>query len=296
MNKGFFKRKATPKVFFDKNMAVRSCAYGAAVAENFAMWQRTYANSTRGVVGDPPVLSAQPNLFGSADGAKAPPYRPTAQSLLPPLYFDAMHFTVREDGWVLVNGNRSALCLGAELKGWGILTFSEQETSYSSLCAVGKPVGCSELRLSLYALSRRGPAAEADMWVTLEHTLSPESPVLCLGRHIFVVHDAKLNYYYCNKEENDLETVAIGRDAPNDDAPWCRHVTPYLVINGRGCVFWMAGEDIYGFAVGYPKRLFSVPARTHERTVGLACDREALLVYRQSKTTSKITCYRYADF
>ena len=63
MNKTFYKRKAIRKVFFDKNMTVRSHAYGESVREAFVEWQKYYY-STKGPVGDRLVISSQKNITG----------------------------------------------------------------------------------------------------------------------------------------------------------------------------------------------------------------------------------------
>lgn len=288
MNKTFFKRRTKPKVFFDRNMAIRSFAYGEDVKAKFLEWQRYY-NASRGVSAEKLVISSQKSIYGTGESGP----KTVVGAALPPLVFDAMRFTAQADGWVYVNGNRTALNLGTELKAWAILTVAEQEMKRSMLCVIGKPNEATEPKLSLYPISKRGPAEQAEMSVPMEHTLSAESFIICLGRHIFTVHNARLDYRYCNFERGELEPVAIGADAPNAEAAWCQFVEPCVVTNTAGAVFWIAGDEIFGIEIGRPRTLIHIDGNNREKTEGISCTGEALLVTRKSKNTSQTACYRY---
>ncbi|MBE6555154.1 MAG: hypothetical protein E7663_02810 [Ruminococcaceae bacterium] len=289
MNKTFYKRKQLPKVFFDRHMQVRSYAYGSEVHARFLEWQRDYVNA-RGGTGEKLIIAAQSSIYGVGDTAHA---RVGDASVLPPLLVDGMRFTADADGWVSIGGSRTALNLGLELKAWALLTLSERQAKRQLLCVIGKPNGVDCLKLSLYPVSRRGVDEHAEQSLDMEHTLSAESFLICLGRHMFVVHNTQLHYYYYHPERGGLEEVAIGGDLPCAEAPACRQVLPRVVTNTAGYVFWMSGDTVYGFPVGYPRRLLRIECDARETLSGITCVGEALLVYRKSKNTSRLSCVRY---
>ena len=293
MNKTFYKRKAKTKVFFNKDMKVRSYAYGAGVTSAFLEWQKYYY-STRGPIGDKLIISSQ----GSIDGkTKADSSRGGGSSGdgLSSLYFDSRRFEISKDGWVSVNGNRTSLNAGVELKAWAILTVSEKGIKKNALCIISHPNGASGMALSFYPISKRGPEETPFLTRELEYTPDPNSFLLCMGRHIFIVHNSKLDYLYYNIEKEELESVAIGADSDNTEHDWCQYVSHKMVAGTTGYVFWMSGVDVYGFRIGYPGKLIHIEGGRFEEPVDLACSGAALTVFRKSKNTSKISESRYTE-
>lgn len=288
MNKTFYKRKNHVKVFFDKRMVMRSLAFGSKVTNDFLEWQRYY-NEERSITPDRFILSSQKSIYRPEPGGVCS----TAESVLPPLFFDSMRFTVGEDGWAFVNGSRTPLNLGTELKAWAILTAPEPDKKHKYLCVIGKPNGEQTPKLCLYPITRKGPAEHAELWVEVEHSMSATSFLICLGRHIFTVHNAKLDYLYCDFEHGELDHIGIGDDAPNTESPWCQLVEPYLITNGTGAVFWLSEDTVYSIPIGFPKRLSRITGDARERTVSIAGADNALLIQRKNKNTSQSLYYRY---
>lgn len=292
MNKTFYKRKAIRKVFFDKNMTVRSHAYGESVREAFVEWQKYYY-STKGPVGDRLVISSQKNITGGEGLQDGTVKLGTYSIYQSPLKFDTLSLLVTEDGCVSVNGERSELRLGSELKAWAIATVAEKGIKKHFLCVIGKPADAQNMSLSLYPITKRGPLAEAEYTQVLPHTMSDRSFLICLGRHIFLVHNSKLEYFYINLERGELERVAIGDSNKEEEYAPCLFVAPRIAASTVGTVFWLSGEEVYGFLVGYPRRLIHIPSAEREVTVDIACKGDSLLVYRKSKSTARISCTRY---
>ena len=292
MNKTFYKRKAKTKVFFSKDMKVRSYAYGEGVNTSFLEWQKYYY-STRGPIGDKLIISTQGSIDGKAKANSAS--QNNGIDGLSALVFDSMRFEMSKDGWVSVNGSRTALNVGVEIKAWAILTVTEKGIRKNCLFVISHPNGSGGMALTVYPITKRGPEESPIITKELEYTPDPRSFLMCMGRHVFIVHNSKLDYLYYNIEKGELETVAIGGDGDNAEFEWCNFVGHKMVANTAGYVFWMSSEEVYGIKIGYPAKLIHIEGGRFETPVDLVCQGTSLNVFRKSKNTSKISESRYTE-
>ena len=286
MNKSFYKLKNPPKMFFDRSVVHRTYAYGEGVRGALIAWQRHFAD-LRAINPDKCILSAQRGIYRADTPA------PESDSVLPHLYFDSLRLTVGADGFVHVNGGKGGTYLGTDLKAWAILTLSEPLQKCSYLCVIAGREGDGAQALSLYPLTRRGPEPTATMRVELEQSHFAASHLVCFGRHVFLVHNGKMNYLYFNAEHSVIEEVPIGADAPNAKAAHCRHVQPVIVTDTHGSFYWIANETVYSVQCGHPRALITLPAPVYEQTLEIAGGENAVYVKRRNKNTSAITTYRY---
>ena len=289
MNKTFYKRQPVRKTFFNKDMNVRSVAYGSNVLADYLEWQR-YFYSASGTAGDKMIIVPQGSIAGTTASARG---EGVFASSLSALLFNSLRLTL-DGGYVAINGKRSTVYLGQELYGWAIMTASSKSTKSNFLCVIGRHAEGAPTTLSMYAMSSRGPSETPTIRREMPNTTARESYIICLGQHILTVHNSKLDYLYFNTKTTELETVAIGEDSDNALHPECNLVSPKIVSSSSGYVFWIASGQVYGFAVGYPSRLIHIESSEREVTYDIGCSQDALLVYRKSKNTSKVVCTRYA--
>lgn len=288
MNKIFYKRQPVRKIFFKKDLCVRSVAYGSEIRSAFLEWQRYYY-SARGRAGDKMIIAPQGAIEGSPESARG---TAIAADPLGALLFGSMRLTL-DHGFVCVNGTRTEVFLGPELKAWAILTASQRSSETNYLAVIGRHAEGANTTLSLYPLGSREVEPKAVARRVMPDTTSKESYVICLEKHIFTVHDSRLDYLYFNTDTRELEQVAIGEDSPNETHAECDRVFAKIVASTSGYVFWIAAGQVYGFSVGYPSRLIHIAGSDHESTYDIGCSQDSLLVYRKSKNTSKVLCTRY---
>ena len=289
MNKTFYKRQPVRKTYFNKNVNVRSHAYGSNVLADYLEWQRYYYSAS-GSAGDKMIIAPQGSIVGTTASAKGVP---VLASCLGELLFNSLRLSL-DGGYVAINGKRSAVYLGPEILGWAILTASAKSTKTNFLSVIGRHAEGSEITLSLYRMTSRGPEEAAFVRRPMPSTTARESYIICLGQHVLTVHDSKLDYLYFNTKTMELETVAIGEDSENALHPECNLVSPKIVTTTSGYVFWIASGQVCGFAVGYPSRLIHIDGSEYENTYDIGCSQDSLLVYRKSKNTSKVVCTRYS--
>ena len=225
--KDFYKIKQPNKIFYAKEMQVRSQAYGEEVHKEFADWQ-AHVLEKRKATGNKFVLSELEDIYGYELQRDV---KQRMDKALAPLSMTGYRFELRPDGHISINGRRSALCVGTEIKAGALFYLPGLRESYSGLAVIGKPEGQEEMRLSVYFWQRGEFETECFDSVSLAPTLDASSHLFCLGRHIFVIHNSQLDYYYLNVEERRLERVAIGEDGDNDGFAWCKFVSHCLVTN-----------------------------------------------------------------
>lgn len=288
--KVFCKKKPPVQSFFDAKMKIRSFAYGKEVQKEFTEWQE-YFTDRRRMFPSGFVLSEQQDIFGETYEKYV-----ETQSLdkaLAPLMIDGAKLELREDRYVWINGKRSALHAGTEIKAGAAFCFVHNEKQVKGLAIIGKPDGSEETRLSVYKWVKDNLETQPFASVPLPPTFDASSHLTCYGKHVFVIHNSMLDYYYLNVDENELERVAIGGDEPNETQDCCKFVTPVILTNGLGHVFWISENDVYGFPIGYPRRLFRIEGTQREKTLHIRGGKKSLYVYRKDKNTSQVTCWRY---
>ena len=292
----FLKRKYPTKVFFKKQINVRSFAYGKHVLQEFLDWKAWFLDNYKAQKGDF-ILSLQKNIYGKAYDEKNTPQHLTTyeNSCLPPLVFDSMRFEVGKDGFVCINGQRSSLNVGSELKAWAITTILDKYSIKRVLFVIGKRRDDTKTTLSVYEFTRRGFRENNSLSIPLDTTLETGSFLIGLGRHILLVHNSILDYYYYHYERGELQRVAIGADGKNEDFTWCKYVCQNIVVDDAGRVFWQSDNDVYGFRIGSPANLLQLKGNDIERVVHICSDKKSLLVYRKNKNTGKTVCVRYTN-
>jgi hypothetical protein len=123
--------------------------------------------------------------------------------------------------------------------------------------------------------------------VPLAYTMNLDSELICFGKHIFVVHDSKLSYYYYNAEKARLEEVPIGADGANAEKKWCIGVSGNIALDRAGRVFWLSERDVYGISIGYPGRLLHIEPSAREIPLGIRANGEELWLYTEDRNTHK---------
>ena len=98
MIKAFYKRTKPPKVFFNKNIKIRSFAYGENVRREFLSWQE-YFLKNRKRLEKGFRLSVEEQLHGVAFADR----KTAIADQLPPLALGGRVFSVEQNGQVLVN-------------------------------------------------------------------------------------------------------------------------------------------------------------------------------------------------
>ena len=132
MNKTFYKRQPVRKTYFNKNVNVRSHAYGSNVLADYLEWQRYYYSAS-GSAGDKMIIAPQGSIVGTTASAKGVP---VLASCLGELLFNSLRLSL-DGGYVAINGKRSAVYLGPEILGWAILTASAKSTKTNFLSVIG---------------------------------------------------------------------------------------------------------------------------------------------------------------
>lgn len=293
MIKVFCKKTPPKKVFFDKKMQVRSLAYGQKVLRDVVEWENYFLERKRAYKGAF-VLFAQNDIFGCGFAEREVKAKIDEEiSVLPPLEYEGLRFTVKKDGYVYVNEKKSVLHLGAELKSWAIFSVPTKAGVETALFVVNKPHEEGGEQLSVYEMNKYGVENKMRCFVPLEYSPEPSSGLVIFGQHVFLVHNSKLDYFHFLPECNELERVAIGGDGDNAEAAWCQYVNPTLVINGRGGVFWQADKEVYGFTIGYPRRLVKMPCKSSDTIVHLRAGTKSVYIYTRDKNLGTYACVRY---
>ena len=123
--------------------------------------------------------------------------------------------------------------------------------------------------------------------VIAEREIWEDAKRICFGKHIFVVHNSKLSYYYCNVEKEQLEEVPIGTDGANSEKAWCMGVSGNIALDRAGGVFWLSERDVYGIRIGSPANLLHVALLARELPLGIRADGEELCLYTEDRNSHK---------
>lgn len=296
MLKNFYNHYNKPyegKFFYEHDIAVRSTAYGPAVAKEFALWQDYYANAKddknflvceQGDVNGNPVRNG--SFYGSIKKCVGRETYAGERSVLRPLLLGNLLFEVQSNGYVLLNGKRR-FDAGSEIKGWAISSLPGEE---DVLFIIAKPVGSREMTLTGYEIKGDDLTGEPVASVKLNAVLGGNSRMVCYGRHIFISHGSSLLYYYFTG--GGLEYVPVGGFGRNEGKKWCSHVGKIFAAD-RSHVFWTADEDIYYITVGRPDKVARLPADAGGKTLGLTAYGGEL--YAACRAGGRSVLYRYGN-
>ena len=302
--KTFYKTRPVKKIFFSTDVKIRSYAYGKDVLDEFKTWRKQYIDRWNA-----PKKNFWMMETGSIDGNYAKIDRvgelrvvePSRNQQcivkksgeLSPLWFDDRYLEVNKYGDIILNGKETDINLGPELKAWGISPLLDR---YNLSCMLiifrNNEHGLGELKAYSMDLSN-GLKIDLKCSVTLEATLSRKSTLQCFGRHIFLVSESQLHYYYYNTDLSRFEEVAIDRDIPNSETDCCQNIIGSLVCDAGGHVFWRSGNCVYFIQIGFPKRVGCIDLGESNAVKNIQTFRDDLYIYCKSRITSEYTCLRF---
>ena len=294
MVKRFYKITKRAKVFFRPGIQTRTVAYGDAIKMQAREWQAYFQEEWRQSKGRF-VLSRQGNSQGDDRTIGGPLYESDGierRTGLAELSLNGVDFTLAPDGFVLMNGKLSPLCVGSEIKAWAFMSLPTRSASATFLVVVGKPLGWPTMQLTVYETVGLRPTGTKLATVELPHTMNLDSELICFGRHVFLNHNSTLSYYYFNVEASALEEVAIGTDGPNGEKSWCTDVSGNIVMDRSGRVFWRSGNDVYGIVLGAPRTLLHVELLPREILLGIRTGADSLYLYVEDKNSHNRTSIR----
>ena len=281
IQKMFYKKTARQKVFFSKEMNVRSFAHGQAVHEEFIDWQKLFFEKRQAYPNEF-MLSTQPDIYGFGLGINE---KGIDKSLVR-LSIEGNSIELQKDNFIYINGKRSTLYAGSEVKAYAGFYFQHDKRLVKGLAIISKVSNEEGTKLRLFRWNRDTLESDCFASVALPSTMEANSYLVCLGKHIFLVHNSILDYYYVNIDDKALERVAIGKDT-DEVLEWCRFVNPAIVTMGQGYVFWWTDDTVYGFSIGYPYRLVKIETNGRERIVRVQGEEDGILVFRKDKNTGK---------
>ncbi len=300
MIKSFYKVGRREKFFFDPSLGVRTTAYGYRVAESYIQWKKAFTEKWHSR-GENFLLSEAGELGGNAvrGGEGVSSLRTLdasartlgGDSVLPPLWLREKFFEAEKSGALRIGGKPAGINLGAELKAWAILSVPEGDGEREILYVVGK----REERMCLtgYPIDRYGVGKAAGRPIPLKTTLEAKSFLGCFGRHVLLIHGGTLFYYYLSPVTGELERVPLG--GGDETSPWCVKARGPVVADDAGRLFWVAGEDVYGFAVGYPKRLFRLEGEAGTEITRIKCFKNVLYLFRKERSGRVSAVYRVKE-
>ena len=303
MIKAFYKRRPPQKVFFVKDMNIRSYAYGMDVHREFLSWRKKYLErwnkrtstfllNERGDIG---ANSAKIDNVGEfrvvePKNQKVILRKPNAIS---PLWFEGLYLETNKDGDFYVNGTKKDTVLGSEIKAWGATALWKGNSPEYTLFVVGKNKS-GDVELRGYPIDLKlGGVSNSSVSVKIKSSLGQKSYLYCFGKHIFLIHDSRLHYYYYNTELSALEEVAIKTDAPNEEKDFLENVKNPIVCDANGFVHWQVDNSVYSFPIGFPRRLNTIDLGERNEAVGIQCFKDGLFIYRKNKITREFSCLQY---
>ena len=305
MIKTFYKKRQPKKVFFKGNIRIRSYAYGYDINEEFISWRRTFLERwnkpgsnfllmERGDLGANNAKIDRASEMRIAD----PKNKRTVEKSeyrISPLWVEGLYMELHKDGGLFINDERSDIYLGTEMKAWGVMPLWNGNITEYTLFTVGKSRD-GVMRLTARRLDpEKGPEQGEILTVELEPTLA-KSHIYCFGKHIILIHQSKLQYYYYNTEFSRLEEVAIRYDEHNDVKNFCNRVGSDVVCDSNGNIYWHTDDCVYGFAVGYPNKLHRIFADERSEIVRIQTYKNGLYVYERNKTTREFVCKVHTSF
>jgi hypothetical protein len=305
MIKSFHKKKNPEKVFFTSDMNIRSYAYGQQVRDEAVTWIQRFSREWNlprqnflllesGGLGNIPA-KLDSGEFISLARASGFQTLVTAPKDLRSLWFEDMLMSVGKHGKLTVNGKDTGFSLGTELKAWGcdVLWDRFLHPQYY-LFSVGKPNGEDDCALTVYRIDKKNGFALVPMLrEKLPTLLNARSNLYCFGKHIFLIHNGKLDYFHFRPEAKALDRVAIETDEPNDGKTCCSQVYAPVVLDNQGYVYWQAGNNVYSFPIGYPRRITTITGGERYAIGGIQCYKESLFVYRCDLYNREYSCVRY---
>lgn len=299
MPKTFYKKQRPRKLFFAPGQEFNSTAYGDEVLRDFLLWRREFYGrwdsraenvllSYPGDIGGAPVRTAgAPEYSSGIIREKIAAVRPSA-SALPALWAGDLILEAEKTGALLVNGRKTEFDLGIGLEAWAILDLFERE-GRRELFVVGKPVSGKTPVMTEYALAKDGSLTRIDVF-PLEATMEETGHIVCMGRHVFLVHDKKLRCYYLAPETGKLERVPLGR--PEDAAALCAARAP--VADADGDVFWCFPGGVTGFRIGSPAQLYNIALPAGFEAEKLYCRGDCLFISGKTGTVRSLLVCREA--
>ncbi len=303
MIKSFYKRRPVRKVFFVRDMKIRSYAYGNEVHSEFLEWRKNYLErwnrrnsefllSERGDIG-----ANAAKIDSVAEFRVVEPQNQRVilrkQGKISPLWFEGMFLETNKDGDLYINDQKSDIVLGTELKAWGATAVWHGKIPSFTLFVVGKNKS-GEVELRGYPIDpKTGIASEPSVAVGISATLNTKSHLYCFGKHIFLIHESKLHYYYYNTDLSRLEEVAIKTDEPNDGKAFLSNVRNPIVCDSNGFVHWQSENSVYSFPIGFPRRLNEIDLGERNELSGIQCFKDSLFIYRKNKITREFSCLQY---
>lgn len=303
MIKSFYKKREPRKIFFVKDVKMRSYAYGKGVHESFldwrkhhlARWNNSRINFLLCEDGDIGGNNAKVDVIGEVRVCEPKNQKVIKKTsgMLTPLIFERMCLSVNRDGEMLINDEVTDIVLGSELKAWGVSDIWVNNLPTFTLFVVGKN---KDGETGLYGYSfdaKNRPTNEIKVSVPVKATLARKSKLFCYGRHVFLIHEAHLQYYYYNIEKGILEEVAIGDDEKNEGKECCKDVQGAVVCDSNGYVHWQAGNRVYSFSIGYPRSLNCINLGDSMEISGVQCFKHMLFVYRKNKISNEYSCIKY---
>ena len=307
MGKSFYRIRNPKKVYFVPDMRIRSYAYGQQVHDEAVSWVEAFTrewNRPRhnflllesGSPGNIPARFDGGELIFPRNAADAK--KPiAADSVLCPLWLEDLRLEMGKNGTLRVNDRDTGFSLGVELKAWGcdVLWSSGKKPEYY-LFVIGRQDDGNGFSLSAYGIERgREFSLRLITRVPLPPSLHEKSHLYCFGNHIFLIHNARLNYYHFRPEEHVLDEVAIESDMPNEDKDCCRQVSSPVVLDSGGSVYWQAGNNVHSFPIGYPRRITTICGGSQYTIDSIQCFQETLFVYRYNRQSGESSCAAYEE-
>ena len=193
------------KVFFTKDMKIRSYAYGTEVYLDFLSWRKHFLerwnkpNSSfllneRGDIG---ANTAKIDIVGEFRVTEPKNQRVIIRKphTLSPLWFEGMYLETNKEGDLFVNEQKTDIVLGTELKAWGVSVVWHGNIPSYMLFVIGKNKS-GEVALRGYPIDvKTGISPKSTVSKELKATVGSKSHLYCFGKHIFLIHDSNLHYY-----------------------------------------------------------------------------------------------------
>lgn len=305
MSKKFYQYHESRPVLFAAGVKHRSMAYGEDVHQELLEWRRLYMREWNRTdtdysffeCGDPGGNPAKDNTRGSlraGDLSRVRSLTPCPKKLHP-LWLDGMLLDVTEDGVITVNRKPTNVHLGSGLKAWGISVIHGSNRDIYHLFVIGKPMHKEGSYLTVYPITKAGAVDEPIISMPTETSFQSKSHLYCMGRHIFMIHNSELEYFYFRPELGVLENVVLDTDEPNKGKPCCSRVIPPLVLDERGRVFWRCGNSVHSFTIGYPGDVLTLEGGEFREIYRIQCYGGRLFVYSHNKISREYECVSY-DF
>jgi len=305
MIKTFYKKRQPRKVFFKGNIRIRSHAYGYDINDEFLAWRKSFTERWNKPSGN--FLTMERGDMGGNNAkidraselrVNEPRNKRTVERSeyrLSPLWVEGLYMELHKDGSLFINDERTEISLGAEMKAWGIMPLWKGNYVEYTLFTVGKSRD-GVMRLTARRLdAEKGPEQKEILSVELESTLA-KSHIYCFGKHIILVHQSKLQYYYYNEERVRLEEVAIRYDEHNDVKNFCNKVSANVVCDSNGNIYWHTNDCVYGFTIGYPNKLHRIFADERSEIIRIQAFKNGLYVYERNKTTRECACKVHTSY